>query len=272
VLHEVVAPLTKALTESGAVDHWFFIRYGDPDWHLRLRFHGSPAALRAEVLPTLREAVAPILEDGRLRRVQLDTYEREVERYGSAAGVELAERIFHVDSEAVVEIVELLERGDEGLDERWRLTVRSIDLLLDDLGFDPGTKLALMQQARKGFAKEFHADEQLIGQLGDRFRKERQSLEALLDPASEETNPLAAGLAVLRRRSERIAPIAAELNAAQATGQLTASLTELALSYAHMSANRLLRSAQRRQEMVIYDFLARLYESQAARSRNKPGD
>jgi len=49
-------------------------------------------------------------------------------------------------------------------------------------------------------------------------------------------------------------------------------LTELALSYAHMIANRLLRSAQRRQEMVIYDFLARLYESQAARSRNKPGD
>ena len=28
----------------GAADRWFFIRYGDPDWHLRLRLHGEPRA------------------------------------------------------------------------------------------------------------------------------------------------------------------------------------------------------------------------------------
>jgi hypothetical protein len=33
-----------------------------------------------------------------------------------------------------------------------------------------------------------------------------------------------------------------------------------------MHANRMLRSAHRAQEVVLYDFLARLYESQAARS------
>ena len=33
-----------------------------------------------------------------------------------------------------------------------------------------------------------------------------------------------------------------------------------------MHANRLLRSAQRAQELLIYDFLERLYESAAARA------
>ena len=46
--------------------------------------------------------------------------------------------------------------------------------------------------------------------------------------------------------------------------QLTLPLPELAVSYLHMHANRLLRSAHRAQELVLYDFLARLYQSQAA--------
>ena len=37
-----------------------------------------------------------------------------------------------------------------------------------------------------------------------------------------------------------------------------------------MHANRLLRSAHRRQELVLYDFLARLYESRAIRTQ-RPG-
>ena len=265
VLREVVAPLTRAAVEWGAVDRWFFIRYADPDWHLRLRWHGTPQRLRAEVLPALHAALEPLLEDGRLWRVQLETYEREVERYGGAAGIELAEQIFHADSEAALEIVEQLERGEAGADERWRLTLRGMDLLLDDLGFDLAAKLAVLQQARKSFAQEFRADERFIGQLGDRFRQERQSLTALLDPAREAESELAAGLQVLRRRSQRLAPICAELRAAE----LAAPLATLALSYLHMHANRLLRAAQRAQELVIYDFLARLYQSQTARAHGR---
>ena len=83
-----------AARQSGAADGWFFVRYGDPDWHLRVRFHGEPARLHAEVLPALQAAAAPLLDDGRVWRLQLDTYEREVERYGGPEGVALAERLF----------------------------------------------------------------------------------------------------------------------------------------------------------------------------------
>ncbi|KFA93239.1 lantibiotic dehydratase, partial [Archangium violaceum] len=40
VLCEAVAPLMREALASGDADHGFFIRYGDPDWHVRLRLHG----------------------------------------------------------------------------------------------------------------------------------------------------------------------------------------------------------------------------------------
>ena len=45
------------------------------------------------------------------------------------------------------------------------------------------------------------------------------------------------------------------------------SILELSPSYIHMHVNRLLRSVQRAHEVVLYDFLTRLYESQIARSK-----
>jgi hypothetical protein len=34
---DVVRPVVERVLSGGAADRWFFIRYGDPDWHLRLR-------------------------------------------------------------------------------------------------------------------------------------------------------------------------------------------------------------------------------------------
>jgi thiopeptide-type bacteriocin biosynthesis protein len=265
VLREVIGSLTAEVLQSGAADQWFFIRYGDPDWHLRVRFHGKPERLRGDVMPTLQAAAAPLLKEGRLARVQFDTYEREVERYGGAEGIVLAERIFQSDSEAVLEIIENLELGDAGLNERWRLVLRGIDALLQDLGFDLETKLAVLQKMRTEFAKQSRIDARLKGQVGDRFRKERKSLEALLDPGQDAKSALSSGFEIFRHRSARLAPIVAELKASEAAGRLSLSLHELAPSYIHMHANRLLRSAPREHELVLYDFLARLYASKAAR-------
>jgi thiopeptide-type bacteriocin biosynthesis protein len=266
VLRDVVRPVAAQALRSGAADGWFFIRYGDPEWHLRLRFHGEPNRLLVEVLPALRDAAAPFLADGRVWRLQLDTYEREVERYGGIEGIVLAERLFQADSEAVAAAADLLAEDGRG-EMRWRLALVGMDLLLTDLGFDLDDRRAVLGRVRDAFAKEFHADVELKRQLGEKFRKERRELEALLDPAGDGEGLPAAALTALRRRSEQVAPLAAELRAAAQSGRLTQPLEALAPSYLHMHANRVLRSAQRAQELVLYDFLARVYESRAARGR-----
>src|SRR5262249_22829447 len=104
VLREVVRPVVAAALARGDADGWFFLRYRDPAWHVRLRLHGPPEALLGRVLPALEEASRPLREAAggspRIARIALDTYEREVERYGGPEGVLLAEQIFMADSEA----------------------------------------------------------------------------------------------------------------------------------------------------------------------------
>jgi thiopeptide-type bacteriocin biosynthesis protein len=265
LLRDVIRPVIEASSPAGAVDRWFFVRYGDPDWHLRVRFHGDPTRLSTEVLPALQAASASLLRDGSLWRIQLDTYEREVERYGGAAGIALAERLFQADSEAVLALAELFAEDARG-NTRWRLALVGMDLLLGDLSLDLNARLAVLRRTRDTFAAEFHADSKFEHQLAARFRKERKGLEALLDPTAIADPPLAAGLEILRRRSRSLAPVTVELRADAQAGRLSMPLADLATSYLHMHANRMLRSAQRAQELVLYDFLVRLYQSQAARS------
>jgi thiopeptide-type bacteriocin biosynthesis protein len=268
VLRAVVKPVVQKVMDSGAADRWFFIRYGDPDWHLRLRFHGLPARLHTEVLPALEAATAPLLADGLLWRFQLDTYEREVERYGGAAGIVLAERFFHADSEAILAMAEFIGADTRG-DLRWRLALLGMHLLLVDFGFDLATRRAVIRKTRDEFAAEFNTDAKFSHQLGAKFRPERREVESLLNSAPQPDGPVAEGVEILRRRSAELVPAMTELRASAEEGTLSRPLTELAPSYLHMHANRLLRSAHRAQELVLYDFLARAYESQAARTKDE---
>jgi thiopeptide-type bacteriocin biosynthesis protein len=84
----------------------------------------------------------------------------------------------------------------------------------------------------------------------------------LLDPGQAPPAPLATGLEALRRRSLQLAPVTAELRQLSQAGRLSATITDLAMSYAHMHVNRLLRSAQRAQELVLYELLDRAYSAQ----------
>src|SRR5262249_35861838 len=152
-----------------------------------------------------------------------------------AEGVVLAEQIFHVDSEAVVALAALLAEDARG-DLRWRLALCGMDLLLTDLGFDLDTRRAVINQTRDRFAVEFHADANFKHQLGTKFRPERKDLEGLLDRTPGAVACLVPGREVLRHRSERLAPLAAELRACARAGRLSVPLTELAPSYLHMHA------------------------------------
>jgi thiopeptide-type bacteriocin biosynthesis protein len=265
VLLDLVAPLVAEAKAQGHADRWFFLRYADPRPHLRVRLHGEASRLLGETLPRLHHALRSWLADGRVHGVQLDTYEREVERYGGVEGVEIAESIFEADSEAVVASLEHLV-GDSALDARWRLGLLGIDRLLDDLALDLDARLRVLAALRDSFGRE-HRLERQGKRLGERLRAERKSLEALRAGLVPVESPLAAAIPCVAARSMRLRPLAAELRSRAAAGRLGASIEELASSFVHMHANRILRSAARAHEAVLYDFLWHLDESRRASAR-----
>jgi len=272
LLRDLVKPLVKQLKKKGDVNRWFFIRYSDPDFHLRLRLHGEPNCLRDCVQPLLKDALTPFIADNRIWRVQFDTYEREVERYGGPEGITLSEQLFQIDSEAVLDLIEMLEPGDAGADERWLLAVYGIDGLLDDFGFKLNMKHSIVKEIRDAFAKEFGMDEGLQIQLNEKFREEKNALQSLLDAAVDGDHPLSPGLAVLRNRSRKISGIVRELRSSEQQGRLSQTLIGLMPVYIHMHANRLLRYAHREQELVIYHLLTRFYESRLKQFSAGAGD
>src|SRR5262249_46473218 len=136
-----------------------------------------------------------------------------------------------------------------------------------------GCKLAIARRCRQAFSQEFDVDKATRIRLGNKFRSERKGIEEIFRAAAENANgahDLAPGFAVLRNRSERIASAALRLHALAGEGRLGTSLDDLASSFLHMHANRLLRSAHRAQELVLYDFLERLYEGRLARAKESP--
>lgn len=259
VLTRVVAPLVARSRADGVCDRWFFVRYADPEWHLRLRFRGRARALASVLLPALRRRVAPLVRDGVLWKVALDTYEREVERYGGPRGIELAEALFEADSDAVLVTLEAPESQDDP-DARWRAALRGCRDLLVDLGLDEDARRRVVARLRDAFAREHGVDTNVRHQLGQIYREERATLEALLSAEAEAPHALVA-------RSARVGSIARRLWRREREGALRPGVETIASSLVHMHCNRVLRSEQRAHELVLYDLLARFYESRAARRR-----
>lgn len=255
VLCEVVAPLVERVVGAGACDRWFFLRYRDPDFHVRVRLHGAPGAA-GELLAALHEQCEPGIASGLIQRVQLDTYERELERYGGDAGIELVERWFCADSDAVLAIARELDSATE-LDDRWRIALLGIDRVLDDMGLDLAARHAVIREQRDGLLAEHGGGLLLERRLGDTFRRERGALDALLGDGAG----FATARAALARRTQRATGIFAQLRARGV------ALPELGKSLIHMHANRCLRSSPRSHELVIYDLLDRCYTSRAVRAR-----
>jgi lantibiotic biosynthesis protein len=263
VLTTSMPDLVERASHCGAA-RWFFVQYADPHEHVRIRFNGPSGRLMRDVMPLITETLNPLLAAGKVWKIQFDTYEREVERYGGLEGLSAAEDIFFADSEAVLTILRELN-GDEGLDLRWRIALLGTDLLLSDCGFDAAGKRLVMKGLCESYYAEFDVRSPARKELGDRFRIERRRIQSLFQPANDQEPAMAIAREAFARRSVRVTIAVEKLNTLARNGHLAGDLSTLACSYVHMHVNRMIRSATRKHELMLYDFLSRVYDGEAAR-------
>ncbi len=240
--------IADGLVAAGDADGWFYVRYSDPDRHLRLRLHGDPAVLRNSALPALMSRAAGEIASGGVSRVVLSGYEREIERYGGIVGMRLAESVFMVDSQTTAQLLGHLGAPDATLDPT-ELAVLSADRLLSGLGLDDATRHDLYRGAAPPPVES-----------GAAYRQRSRRLREVLG------NPRPAGvpdavLDLLDRRDTALASIAAALRRSAADGELTAAPATIARSYLHMHCNRL--GVDRRAERLVLGLLQRTRASLA---------
>ncbi|WP_328437545.1 lantibiotic dehydratase [Streptomyces sp. NBC_00444] len=195
---EIISRHLPALLESAEAvsDRWFFIRYREPEPHLRIRFHGAPADLNSRLLPAVHSWADQLAAAGSLREISLHDYQPEIARYGGPDAIESAERAFFADSRAAVDQLVLREQGLLDLPVELLLAANHLDLTSRMVGEDWQKWLPAAYPKNE----EHHL----------MFQQHRQDAIDLLGPILEQGGPLhlPGGERLLEIWERRAAPLA----------------------------------------------------------------
>jgi thiopeptide-type bacteriocin biosynthesis protein len=262
-------PLIGKCRAAGSIDRWHFVRYRDSDDHLRVRFHGAPEALRSEVQPALEQLFQRVARGSAIWRCQFDTYEREATRYGGPEAIELAERIFDIDSETVVGLLRAAP-ADASPDWRWLLSARLVDVYYEEFSLDLESRERHAKRTEAAFRREFRVDAGFEGQISQRFRRERPLLEALFADRERFPDHLRWALDIVDAFSGKLAPLAAKFRSLARQDRLSGTLEDISASLAHMHVNRMMLSNPREHELIIHAFLHRICRGRLARRKKNP--
>lgn len=265
ILTEIINTVSEQLYAEKLIDKWFFIRYADPKIHTRWRLKLNEEKKIGEVIEAVFEACKPFADSGHIHKIQIDTYKRELERYGTNS-MELAETLFWYDSVMIVSMLEQIE-GDEGEKIRWLFSMRAIDQLLADFNYSTQQKLDLISVLAENFGKEFSLDSSLILQLSNKYRDEKKVIFDFLNRENDKESPYMPLFELLDIKSQKSQRIISEIISLKLNNQLEIPIDNLLSSLIHMLMNRLFRSKQRLHEMVIYGFLFRFYRSEIAKEK-----
>jgi len=254
----------KEIMKDGIADKWFFTRYLDTDFHIRLRLHLKEAKDFGLVFNRFFEIFSPLVISCLVWNIQCDTYQREMERYGTNT-ISLVEDIFFADSEFIISLLHLLNEENPE-QHRWKLALVLIDSFLSAFSFDLSQRKELLNTMAESFKNEFaFTNHNVKKQLDNKFRIHRKDIEKVMlweNEVTKDTEKI-----IVRRQV--ISQIAEKLICMDKSHELEVPLKSLMTSIIHMTMNRWFRSKNRLHELVIYDFLARYYTSEMAKKCEK---
>jgi thiopeptide-type bacteriocin biosynthesis protein len=253
VLTSYIFPLVEKLKTKGLISRWFWIRYNDPDYHLRLRLRirpGSGATVLKLLTVTLRKASEPKL----VSHFQSATYNRELERY-SPDLIGLVENVFQSSSELIAPW--LREQTETNYEDQAMMirAVQSSVAILDAFGLTLEEKVAFSKNTFDGFFQEFAAPKTLKGEM-ERLYRELSASVLFNEENRDEFSPLQNSIQQIVKKPG--------LNKCR-----TVTLEKLAGDLIHMHVNRLFIYEQRYFEMVHYFLLYRILSRQLHKTVSK---
>lgn len=260
LLAELIGKMAKYFIDNGLVDSWFFIRYADPNPHIRLRYHFSDLSNIGKVMMAVTKALQPYFETGQVNRIMIDTYKREIERYGETT-IELCEKLFRHDSEMVTDMLSTIEYLPEKETYRWLFSLKDIDTMLSDFGYSLEERHTLAKSLADGFGKEFNINESTIQQFSNIYRTSKNNIFKFMHGDDEQSGVL---YSLINQRSEKTKDIVRQMLDMCPDRKRFENIVH---SLIHMTMNRIFVAQQRKHEVVLYGFLERYYRSEVAKNK-----
>ncbi len=238
-----IYPIITKLIENNAINKFFFIRYQDPNYHLRLRLKLSESSRLGEVVNELYNVLSCLLNDNILSGITIDTYKPEFERYGTDL-IEYAESIFYEDSVRVSNFLVTNPNTEIMLLE----SVLTIDAIYNIMGFDITEKIGHSKMMFKSYFEEMYKSNPYILKL---INTKYRNYKSIVINVLKQPNPNIGEQLGSNYFSEYFKAIKSYPDF---------GVTQMS-SIIHMHINRLYRTNQRLIECIIYSFLLKSYKS-----------
>lgn len=257
-LIQSLSTLSKSLLKNELIDKWFFIRYKDEKgMHLRVRFHIKDLKNLGGIIFEFYEMINPYIKNRLIHNVTINTYKREIERYGFQT-IDDFESLFWINSEITLKIIEM---SNDNSEIKWLYGLKVIDVFLDNWNLSLRDKKQLLESLKIGFGKEFGIDKHIRKHLSRKYRENKAKIENIIANGDEDFNALLA--VFINDNSTYVENILITMKNNEIYN--SEKLDDFLSSYIHMFCNRLFQSKQRLHEFVLYDLLFENYYSRVAR-------
>lgn len=233
IIESSVVEQVAALRSEHLIDRWFFVRYADPEPHLRVRFRGRDASTPPALLARLTSWASSLVETGYAFDVALAAYAPEIERYGGPRTFGAVEQLFEANSDVSCELVQMLRAAGDELQAE-HVAIAAVDTLYSQWGLDPTTRFELAPDGDTSPAvrTKFRMDRDYLCELlvpwdrrpHDRGREHHERLRQVLD-----------------RQACAVTAVERAVRAAQGDGELWGTPSTVLGSLAHMHINRLMK-------------------------------
>ncbi|WP_281322198.1 thiopeptide-type bacteriocin biosynthesis protein [Flavobacterium aestivum] len=252
ILLEKLYPIIQELKTEKRIQKWFFIRYKDPDEHIRLRFYSENLENMPIIISRLYPILNFLLQENTIWKVQTDTYQRELERYGEQTITE-SETLFYQDSEMMLRYLSL---KSSFLKKEMQLlfSFLAIDRFLNSFSLTNADRMKLMDELQTFFKKEFDADTNLKKAMSRQYQELSKDITAFLSGTAQNEYPEI--YATIEKRESQLNKLAPTIK-----NNLQISLSNFLMSHIHMMINRQYTSQQRKYELIIYTHLYCYYKT-----------
>jgi thiopeptide-type bacteriocin biosynthesis protein len=258
-----LSELLEEMVTDKIVEKWFFIRYRDPEHHLRLRIFTSLHHYN-QIYRKLHEVFVVYKNNKLISEIVQDTYKREIERYG-AESIDDTENLFFIDSLLTAKVIKLIYQfdGDNADELRWiaALYLASVYIKLF-LQNDSELTIQFVSSTHFSFINEFQVAKKSQTYLDQAYAKYKTTIENLLEGGVCVQDDLEQIRQQIDGFSEKLKNSLLKIKNDQGS--------EILGSLIHMSVNRFFRSSQRLYELSIYHMLKRYYVGAVHRKKIFP--
>lgn len=166
--------LLDILLEKGLVKKFFFVNYKDSKNHIRLRILLTDINNLTVVLKELNSILEEFSKNNYIQNIVLDTYDRELERYGNES-IESFETIFFLDSCFSIKLIEKC-KNNLYMHANWLHCIFTLDTYCKAFELNHERKIIFANQIKKQFDIEFSSNKNTAKYISTAYKRYEQTL------------------------------------------------------------------------------------------------